>query len=254
MERKWKEILFIQGDNHFVNMFPILLSGFLLGFAGSLHCVGMCGPLSLALPVYRLPAPLKLFALFTYQLGRVITYSLLGLLFGLAGRGIYLVGVQQWFSITLGIFMLMLAVFYFMKNRMMHVSFLNRFYAAVSKLIGKILRQYTGPAGFLLLGMANGLLPCGMVYIALTASLAFYKVYQSVGFLAMFGAGTMPAMMLVAYGAQLASPRLKIIFRKSVPFFITAAGLVLIIRGMNLGIPYLSPQVHAVPGQVIICH
>jgi len=235
-------------------MVPILLSGFLLGFAGSLHCIGMCGPLSLALPTYRLSAPLKLLSLFIYQLGRVVTYCLMGLLFGLAGRGIYMAGVQQWFSITLGIFLLMLAVLYFTQHRMVQLSFLNRFYAAVSRFIGKIVKRNTGLAGFLLLGMANGLLPCGMVYIALAASLSFYKVYQSMGFMAMFGAGTLPGMMLVAYGAQMAGPRLKNVFKKSIPFFIMAAGLVLIIRGMNLGIPFISPQLPAAAGQAIICH
>ena len=74
------------------------------------------------------------------------------------------------------------------------------------------------------------------------------------GFMAMFGAGTLPAMMLVAYGAQMAGPRVKKVFKKSIPFFIMAAGLVLIIRGMNLGIPFISPQLPAAAGQAIICH
>lgn len=235
-------------------MIGIILSGFILGLAGSLHCVGMCGPLSLALPTYHLPAPLKWLSLFVYQLGRVITYSLLGLLFGLAGRTIYIAGVQQWFSITLGIFTLALACLYFVQNNMLQISFLNRFYIAVSRLIGKIVKGNTGIAGFLLLGMANGLLPCGMVYIALAATLSFYKVYQSMAFMAMFGAGTMPAMMLVAYSAQMISPPLKKVFRKSIPFFIAAAGAALIARGMNLGIPFISPQLPAAAGQAIICH
>jgi len=235
-------------------MFAILISGFILGFAGSLHCVGMCGPLSLALPTHHLPAPLKLLSLFVYQLGRVLTYSLLGLLFGLAGRGIYIAGVQQWFSITLGIFILMLATFYFIQESSLHLSFLNRFYLWVSTLIGKIIKSNTGVAGFLLLGMANGLLPCGMVYIALAATLSFYKVYQATGFMAMFGLGTLPAMMLVAYSGQMISPQLKRAFKKSIPFFITATGIVLILRGLNLGIPFISPLLPAAAGQTIVCH
>ena len=235
-------------------MIPIILSGFVLGLAGSLHCVGMCGPLSLALPTHHLSAPLKWLSLFVYQSGRVITYSLLGFLFGLAGRTIYLAGVQQWFSITLGIFILALTSFYFVQNNILQLSFLNRFYISVSRLIGKIVAGNTGATGFLLLGMANGLLPCGMVYIALAATLSFNKVYQSITFMAMFGTGTMPAMMLVACGAQMISPQLKKVFRKSVPFFMAAAGVALIARGMNLGIPFISPRLPAAAGQAIICH
>jgi len=235
-------------------MSAIILSGFVLGLAGSLHCVGMCGPLSLALPSYRLSARAKWVSLFVYQLGRVITYSFLGFLAGLAGRTIYMAGVQQWLSVTLGVLILALAGFYFAQNNMLQLSFLNRFYMSVSRLIGKIIKRSTGITGFLLLGMTNGLLPCGMVYIALAATLSFYSVYQSMAFMAMFGAGTIPAMMLVAYGAQRISPQLKKTFRKSIPFFIAAAGLALIARGMNLGIPFISPQLPAAPGQAIICH
>ena len=107
-------------------MLPILIAGFTLGFAGSLHCVGMCGPLSLALPTWHLSPVVKLVSLFTYQLGRVITYSILGFIFGLAGRGIYIAGVQQWFSITLGIFILFLAALYFIQGSNPHLSFLSR--------------------------------------------------------------------------------------------------------------------------------
>ncbi|MEO5684860.1 MAG: sulfite exporter TauE/SafE family protein [Chitinophagaceae bacterium] len=216
-------------------MIPILLSGLILGFAGSLHCVGMCGPLSLALPTGHLTGAMKLFSLFVYQLGRIVMYAFMGLLFGFVGRGIYIAGFQQWFSISLGIFVLMLATFYFMQESFLHLSFLNRFYAAVSRFIGNIISSNTGTIGFLLLGMANGLLPCGMVYIALAATLSFYKVYQSVGFMAMFGTGTLPAMMLAAYSAQLLNMKIRLIFKKSIPFFITAAGLLMILRGMNAG-------------------
>lgn len=235
-------------------MIPVLLSGLILGFAGSLHCVGMCGPLSLALPTGHLTGAMKLFSLFVYQLGRVVMYSFLGLLFGFVGRGIYIAGFQQWFSISLGIFVLMLATFYFLKENFMHLSFLNRFYAAVSRFIGNIIRNNTGLSGFLLLGMANGLLPCGMVYIALAATLSFYKVYQSVGFMAMFGAGTLPAMMLAAYSLQTFNLQLKKVFKRSIPFFIAGAGIILILRGMNLGIPFISPQLPSAAGQAVNCH
>lgn len=235
-------------------MITTLIAGFTLGFAGSLHCVGMCGPLSLALPTHHLSGAAKFVSLLLYQFGRVITYAVLGLIFGFAGRGIYIAGVQQWFSITMGMVVLLIAILYFAQQKSIQLSFLNRFYLAVSKQIGRIILQYPGMSGFLLLGMANGLLPCGMVYIALAATLSFYKVYQAVGFMALFGAGTLPAMMLVGYGGRLFNPVIKSLFRKSIPFFITATGIILILRGLNLGIMFISPVLPAAAGQAVICH
>ncbi|MFT3934876.1 MAG: sulfite exporter TauE/SafE family protein [Chitinophagaceae bacterium] len=235
-------------------MLPILIAGFTLGFAGSLHCVSMCGPLSLALPTHHLSAGYKLLSLFAYQCGRVFTYSIMGLLFGLAGRTLYITGLQQWFSIVLGMMVLVLAFLSFSNQAASRLSFLNKIYARVAKLINNLLRKRSGPFGFLLLGAANGLLPCGMVYMALAASLSFYKVYQSIAFMAMFGAGTLPAMMLVGYSAQFISPQLRNGFKKAVPFVITLTGILLILRGMQLGIPYISPQLPAAASAVIDCH
>lgn len=235
-------------------MIPILIAGFTLGFAGSLHCVGMCGPLSLALPTGHLSGSMKLLSLLLYQFGRIIMYALLGFIFGLVGRGIYIAGIQQWFSVAMGLLVLLVAVLHFVQQGSIHLSFLTRFYGSVSKLIGRILRRQPGVTGFLLLGMANGLLPCGMVYIALAATLSFYKVYQGVGFMALFGAGTLPAMMLVGYGGQMINPGIKRLFRKSVPFFITATGIILILRGLNLGIAFISPVLPSPAGQAVICH
>ena len=235
-------------------MVSILIAGFTLGFAGSLHCVGMCGPLSLALPSWHLRGAARFFSLLLYQLGRIVTYAALRLLFGLAGRGIYIAGVQQWFSVTMGLLVLLMAAMYFIQQGNIHVSFLTRFYQYVSRLIGQIIKNNQGAGGFLLLGMANGLLPCGMVYIALAATLSFYKVYQAVGFMAFFGAGTLPAMMLVSYSARFFPPALKQVFRQSIPFFITATGIVLILRGLNLGISFISPVLPSPGGQPVICH
>ncbi len=235
-------------------MISILIAGFTLGFAGSLHCVGMCGPLSLALPAWHLRGPAKFLSLLLYQFGRIITYAVLGLIFGLAGRGIYIAGIQQWLSITLGLLVLLMAAMYFVKQGNIHLAFLNRFYQGVSKLIGRVIKSNPGFSAFLLLGMANGLLPCGMVYIALAATLSFYTVYHAVGFMSFFGAGTLPAMMLVGYGGQMINPGLKRLFRKSIPFFITATGIILILRGLNLGIAFISPVLPTPAGQAIICH
>lgn len=235
-------------------LWPVIISGFTLGAAGSLHCVGMCGPLSLALPVHHLSKAEKFFSLLLYQTGRILTYSIIGLLFGLAGRRIYIAGYQQWFSIGLGIIVVGLAVLYFLQKRAVHVGFFSKFYLFVQSLIVKLLRSSAGPGSFLLLGMANGLLPCGMIYIALASTLSFSAVNESVVFMAMFGAGTIPAMMLVAYAGQAMKFELRLLLRKAVPFFILSMGVLLILRGMNLGIPFISPELPDAAGKAVVCH
>lgn len=231
-----------------------MIAGFTLGAAGSLHCVGMCGPLSLALPIHQLSSVEKIFSLLLYQFGRIITYSIIGLLFGLAGRRIYISGYQQWFSIGMGILVLTLAALYFISKKTIHLSFLSRFYGAVQSLIVKLLKSGSNYFSFLLMGMANGLLPCGMVYIAIASTLSFTGVIESVSFMAMFGAGTLPAMMLVGYAGQLIKPEWRSSFRKLVPVFISLMGVVLILRGLNLGIPFISPELPMSPGTAVICH
>ncbi len=235
-------------------LLPVLISGFVLGAAGSLHCIGMCGPLSLALPIHHLSKTKKILSLLLYQFGRIITYSGIGLLFGLAGRRIYIAGYQQYFSIIMGAFIIGLSVLYFLRHRTIHLKFLNRFYFFVQRQISTLLKSAIRPSGFLLMGMANGLLPCGMIYIALAATLSFTEIFQSVGFMAMFGAGTLPAMMLAGYAGQMIKPGWGISLQKLVPVFISAMGILLVLRGMNLGIPFISPELQQSPVDQLICH
>jgi uncharacterized protein len=235
-------------------LLPVLISGFMLGTAGSMHCMGMCGPLSLALPTQHLSSLQKFISLLLYQSGRIITYSLIGLLFGLAGHRIYMAGYQHWFSISAGVIITAFAILYFLRKKTVHFSLFSGFYQSVQKLIIKILKSSSHTGGFLLLGMANGLLPCGMVYIALASTLSLSGIGESVGFMAMFGAGTLPAMMLAAYAAQAMKFETRLLFRKAIPFFMASMGVLLILRGLNLGIPFISPQLPVAIGQSVVCH
>lgn len=231
-----------------------VIAGFSLGMVGSLHCVGMCGPLALALPVHHLTAVKKFISLFLYQAGRIITYAALGLLFGSFGRGLYIAGLQQWLSVGLGIVILASAIVYFTRKRTFHLNFLNGFYVIIQKAMGKLLQPGRGNSGFLLMGMANGFLPCGMVYMAIAGALSSASITHSVVFMALFGAGTLPAMMAVSYFGQTIPMPLRLSMRKAVPYFITAMGIILILRGLNLGIPFLSPEMPAPSGDVVSCH
>jgi len=235
-------------------LWAAMIAGLTLGAAGSLHCVGMCGPLSLALPTSHLSRAKQFFSLLVYQFGRIITYSLIGLLFGLAGRRIYISGYQRWFSIGLGILVLSLAVIYFVQKNTVHFSFFNRFYHSIQRLIGRILKNNKGPMGFLWLGLANGLLPCGLVYVAIAATLSFSEISESVLFMAFFGAGTLPAMMIVGMAGSMIKPEARQLMRKAVTGFGTLMGIELILRGISLGIPFIRPELPGAPREAVICH
>ena len=232
----------------------IAIAGFTLGAAGSLHCIGMCGPLSLALPTHNLSATKRFVYLFIYQLGRIITYSLLGLTFGLLGTTIVIAGFQQQFSILLGIIILLLAILYQLRKTSLHIKWLSGFYKFIQQLIIKLFKKARSPFSFLVLGMANGLLPCGMVYVAIAAALASVNLTEGVLFMSMFGAGTLPVMLLVGYARQWFKPGLRFSLKKIVPVFVTIMGIILILRGLSLDIPFISPTVPQSSGQSIICH
>lgn len=104
------------------------------------------------------------------------------------------------------------------------------------------------------MGMANGLLPCGMVYIAIAGALSTADVVSGVLFMAFFGAGTLPAMMMISYFGKMISLSARSSMRKAVPYFVAVMGILLILRGLNLGIPFISPEMPAVSGQVVSCH
>jgi len=233
---------------------PGIIAGFTLGIVSSWHCAGMCGPLALALPVHHLPAAKKFTSLLFYQSGRVITYSVLGLVFGLAGSRFYIAGMQQWFSISIGIAILLFAILYYYGKKTIHFSFLNRFHFFIQKTISSLLRSAKNPAGYLLLGMANGLLPCGLVYLAVAGALAFGNAFHSMFFMIAFGAGTIPAMMIAAYAGHLMNYSVRQTMKKAVPVFITAMAIILILRGLNLGIPFISPDLPAETTKAVSCH
>src|SRR6266496_1298665 len=141
-------------------LWPVIIAGFSLGAVSSLHCVGMCGPLALALPVHHLPKAQQLISLLLYQFGRIITYSVLGLIFGLAGRQIYLAGFQQWFSIIMGAVVLVLVILYWVYKNPLQPSILKKLFMAVQSFMMKSFQSKKTSSSFLLFGMANGLLPC----------------------------------------------------------------------------------------------
>lgn len=211
-----------------------------LGIVGSLHCVGMCGPLVLAVSRERSGVAFR--GRVFYNVGRVTTYSLLGLFFGLLGSAARFSGLQQAVSIVSGVLILLWLV---VPKQRMEQALLSRYayqlYARLRKLLTPLWQRHYLTSQFGL-GLLNGLLPCGLVYVALASSLAQASVIKSVVFMACFGLGTFPALLsLVAV-----STHLKAIVKKPsrwlMPVGLTIVALMLIVRGLSFGIPYLSPQ------------
>ena len=235
-------------------MWQSIAAGVPLGIISSFHCVGMCGPIALALPVKNLTGAAKRGAMFLYHIGRVITYCTLGLLFGLLGRHFYLAGFQKALSITAGGMILLFVLLQWFHKKWRPTPAVHFLFGAVQNGI-TILWSKTAFIKFLVIGLLNGLLPCGMVYFALAGALSFASPLNSSVFMMGFGIGTLPLMLLVhMLGLRYLSIGLRSNIKKALPFFIFFMGTVLILRGLNLGIPFLSPYLGKAPQEVITCH
>lgn len=230
-----------------------ITGGLLLGAFSSLHCIGMCGPLALAIPVQHLPLWQQRVAAILYNVGRIVTYASFGLLFGLAGRGLYLAGLQQWISIITGAVILLFIINYYLLKKAWQPKWTLKLHTGVQQLMIRTLHA-NGKAAYVLLGMVNGLLPCGMVYVAIAAALNFRAVEQSVLFMSAFGAGTLPLMFLLSILGSSFSFTIRTRIKKVVPYLMTVMAVLLILRGMNLGIPFISPVMASEPAAAINCH
>jgi sulfite exporter TauE/SafE len=208
----------------------------------NLHCVGMCGPIALALPLKRDSKIEIINGILQYNLGRILTYSLLGYIIGFIGLSINLFGLIQGLSIATGIGIIIYAWRkYFISNVLytkINFHFIQKF---TSKNMGEIIRK-NGSFKLLLFGMLNGLLPCGMVYTALFTSILAGSPRDSLFTMFFFGLGTLPGMILISLFATQITNKFRGRINKFLPYFLTFIGLIIVIRGLNLDIPYLSPK------------
>jgi sulfite exporter TauE/SafE len=230
----------------------IFLSGLSIGLISSFHCIGMCGPIAFSLPVHYLKPHQKALGVFLYNAGRISMYAFLGLIFGFIGRLIYLQGFARWFSMILGLVILAFLLYSAIQKSYIRVGFLDQANIKIQKFIAAYI-QKKQLYGMFLIGAANGLLPCGMVYFAIAGALAAGSVVHGVLFMASFGLGTFPLMMLLSYFGFIINISVRNKIRKAVPYFMATIAILLILRGMNLGIPYISPSFNAA-GESIPCH
>nr|WP_321233264.1 sulfite exporter TauE/SafE family protein [uncultured Psychroserpens sp.] len=233
----------------------MLWSALIFGLLGSFHCIGMCGPIAFMLPVDRNNSSKKVFQIFTYHFGRLLAYAFIGLVFGLVGKGLYLFGIQQQLSILIGILMIVIVLIPIQTfNR---YNFSKPIYKLISKVkssLGQALKKKTADT-FLTIGFLNGFLPCGLVYMAVIASITTQNAAQSSLYMLLFGIGTIPLMTAAVYLGKFLNTTAKKRIQKAIPVFVIIIGLLFIVRGMGLGIPYLSPTpIVEVASSAIDCH
>lgn len=236
----------------------LIIPAITLGFLGSFHCIGMCGPIALSLPINNTSLFHKVSHLLFYNFGRTITYSLLGLVFGLIGQTFNLFGFQQYLSIVIGL-LILFSIFFtsgFAAKHKLTASIyksMNGIKQALSKLF-----QRKGWLSVFSIGLLNGLLPCGLVYMGIAGALASGSYANGALFMLLFGLATIPVMLSLSFFGNMISISFKNSIRSLTPYVLSVMAVLLILRGLNLGIPYVSPKIQTDTAHVhttdINCH
>jgi len=217
----------------------------MIGLLGSFHCMGMCGPIAVSLPLKERSWATRIISGILYNLGRILTYVILGLIFGMMGMGLHIWGIQRWVSIAIGGIMIIGAGFPSILHRAEISSGFDHMLAGFKRFFGRFFgfRSYLS---VWMIGLLNGLLPCGLVYIALAGALVSPGPFSGALYMAVFGSGTLPALLALALLGNIISMNFRRFIRKLVPAVIIMIGILFILRGLNLGIPYLSPKMDPV--------
>lgn len=220
----------------------MLFSAVIFGLISSLHCIGMCGPIAMMLPVSHNNPSKKVLQIMAYHFGRIFSYAILGFVFGLLGRGLYLAGFQQNVSIIVGILMIMVALI--PEKTFAQYNFSKPIYRLISKvksLLGNQFKRKSTDAIFTI-GILNGFLPCGMVYAALFGAVAMQNEFYSSFYMILYGLGTIPLMSAVVYVSNFLGLPFRNKLQRVIPIVICVIGAMFILRGLGLGIPYVSPS------------
>ena len=232
----------------------LFIAAISLGLVSSFHCLGMCGPIAFILPVGKRSKPGKIMGLLAYNVGRILTYTFLGMLIGLFGEGLRFAGVSQAISIVLGVSLLLYVL---LAKKFIKLNFYQRHFfkfnnGVKAKLAGMLKKQSN--AALFITGLLNGLIPCGVVFIALQAALLQSSLTNSMLFMFVFGLGTVPMMFSVSYLSNSFSNVVKLKINKVMPILTIVVALLLIVRGLNLDIPYISPSYNEQQNEMSCCH
>ncbi len=233
-------------------MNALWLTAVLMGAAGSAHCVGMCGPIALAVPGMAGDTRSRFMSTVVLNAGRLTSYGLLGAAFGALGSGLRLAGLQDIVALTTGS-LLLLAVL--LPHLIDFTGVEGRLAIGLSRLRGVLARNLrrSSPEAIYLSGMLNGLLPCGLVYTAGLGAAAIGTAAGGSFYLVLFGAGTLPALIAFRSGAALMTPAFRTRLRRLSPVVVGIMGIMLVLRGARLDIPYVSPA-NTTTASIGACH
>ncbi len=221
-------------------MNALLITAFITGFFGSLHCAGMCGPLALTFNFQNKGN--AVFNALLYNASRISAYFLLGIIFGLAGLSFSYAGWQQIASVVMGSCIILFILLEQLGNSGVdRFRWFQRYNNFIKRRITAAM-QSRGAGGIALLGFFNGLLPCGLVYLALAGAVASGGIFSGGLYMVLFGFGTIPLMFSFSAFGNYLGTRKRIFIRKYLPVFSVMIAALLILRGLNLGIPYVSPH------------
>lgn len=220
----------------------MLYSAFIFGLISSLHCIGMCGPIAMMLPVERNNPAKKATQIFTYHLGRLSAYATIGFIFGLLGKGFFMAGIQQQLSIFIGIAIIMVVLI--PDKVFARYNFSKPIFKFISKIKTTLGNQFKNKSykSLFTIGLLNGFLPCGMVYVALFGAIAMQSPSLGVLYMILFGLGTVPMMSSVVYLNSFLTISIRNKIQKIIPYVAVCIGILFILRGLGLGIPYVSPS------------
>jgi uncharacterized protein len=233
----------------------MVYTALLFGLISSFHCIGMCGPIAMMLPVDHKNPTKKAAQILTYHLGRLTAYGTLGLLFGLLGRGLYLAGMQQKISIVVGVLMILIVVI--PEKVFAKYNFSRPIYKVISKVKSSLGNQFKkkSPDAIFTIGLLNGFLPCGLVYAALFGALAMQNVGLGVSYMLLYGLGTIPLMSAVVYISNFLTIPFRNKIQKMIPIVTLLIGTLFVLRGMGLDIAYISPSnLHLFVQETANCH
>ncbi|WP_299123677.1 sulfite exporter TauE/SafE family protein [uncultured Tenacibaculum sp.] len=232
----------------------MLISAIILGLLGSFHCIGMCGPIAFMLPVDRTNKVKQFFQITSYHFGRLFTYSLIGLLFGFLGKGFYFFGFQQQLSIVVGIVMILIILLPKTFQKYNFSKPISRLVMKVKSALGKELKK-KGNDTFFTIGFLNGFLPCGLVYMAVFGALTTTSSLSGSLYMFLFGLGTIPLMTTMVYIGNFANVLVRKRIQQAIPYVVVFIGVLFVLRGLGLGIPYVSPlPVNEIVSSVKGCH
>ena len=192
---------------------------------GSFHCAGMCGPIAIALPLHGNTIPQKIFGGALYNIGRTITYGIMGAIFGLLGQGIQMIGFQQKVSVIMGAIMI-ISVFFpaIFKNQYNLDKSWFSFVGKLKKTIGQMftIRSFSS---LFFIGMLNGLLPCGLVYMAIAGAIGMGTVTNGALYMILFGLGTIPMLLAISLAGNIMSLAVRKKINKLIPVLVVVVGI-----------------------------